>query len=408
MSRGRPALAAGVVLALAIAGPARAELPLGPSSFHERSKTVDLVVGLSWTRIVRSGGPWRVNVLAIDRRVLAGRLTAGLSNSHVTGRERLTAIARRTRALAGVNGGFFATDGDPVGALSVRGRLVSEPVGGRSALLLPRAAAEPPAVSALRFAGRATIAGESRLLDGVDRLPGRIPACGGRGGDRPTQRANSVLTCTDPSELVAFTSAYGARTPAGGVEATVRGRQVTSLRPGGGHRAARGAYVLWGSGDAARFLRDAAAPGAPAEVSLALRAGGRTLAPGAFTAVTGGGPRLLEDGRLAVESGPEGFAPPGSPSFFQAFVASRNPRTLAGVRPDGTLLLVTVDGRRRGWSAGVTLVEAARVMRYLGATDALNLDGGGSTTMTVGRKPANRPSDPGGERAVSDALLALP
>ena len=109
-----------------------------------------------------------------------------------------------------------------------------------------------------------------------------------------------------------------------------------------------------------------------------------------------------------MASGPEGFAPPGSPSFFQAFVASRNPRTLAGVRPDGTLLLVTVDGRRRGWSAGVTLVEAARVMSYLGARDAINLDGGGSTTMTVGRRVVNRPSDRAGERPVSDALMALP
>ena len=152
-----------------------------------------------------------------------------------------------------------------------------------------------------------------------------------------------------------------------------------------------------------------AKPGrASASVSLDLRAGRLSFAPGAFAAITGGGPRLLDDGRLAVASGPEGFAPPGSPSFFDAFVASRNPRTLAGVRADGTLLLVTVDGRRRGWSAGVTLVEAARVMRYLGAEDALNLDGGGSTAMTVGRRLVNRPSDPGGERPVSDALLALP
>jgi hypothetical protein len=187
----------------------------------------------------------------------------------------------------------------------------------------------------------------------------------------------------------------------------VRGGKVAGLRPAGGHTVARGTYVLWGNGDAARFLRSVAV-GDPATLNLALTGGKRSLSPGAYAAVTGGGPRLLDHGRLAVESGPEGFAPRGSPSFFQAFVASRNPRTLAGVRPDGTLLLVTVDGRRRGWSAGVTLVEAARVMRYLGATDALNLDGGGSTTMTIGRKLANRPSDPGGERAVSDALVALP
>jgi exopolysaccharide biosynthesis protein len=71
-------------------------------------------------------------------------------------------------------------------------------------------------------------------------------------------------------------------------------------------------------------------------------------------------------------------------------------------------LLVTVDGRRPGWSAGVTLREGARVMRSLGARDALNLDGGGSTTMAVRGRTVNYPSDPTGERPVSDAIVVLP
>jgi exopolysaccharide biosynthesis protein len=124
--------------------------------------------------------------------------------------------------------------------------------------------------------------------------------------------------------------------------------------------------------------------------------------------VVGGGPRLLARGRTAVASRAEGFAPLEAPSFFGSFVASRNPRTLAGVRRDGRILLVTVDGRRPGWSAGVTLPEAARVMRALGAQDALNLDGGGSTTMTVRGEVVNVPSDPAGERAVSDGVFVLP
>jgi exopolysaccharide biosynthesis protein len=89
-------------------------------------------------------------------------------------------------------------------------------------------------------------------------------------------------------------------------------------------------------------------------------------------------------------------------------VAGRQPRTLAGVRPDGTLLLVTVDGRRPGWSVGMTLPEAARLMRSLGASDALNLGGGGSTTMTVRGQVVNRPSDRGGERPVGDGLFVMP
>lgn len=399
-------LAAGLLVAAGVlAAPASATLPLGSPSLRETRSEARVAAGVSLTKIVRSGGPWRVNVLTIDRRALRGRLGAVLSNRLVAGRERTSAMARRTRALAGVNGGYFAVDGDPVGALAVGGRLFSEPVAGRAALLLPRTADAAPTVAALRFAGSVAIGARRRLLDGVDRRPGRIPACGGRGGDRPTQSPNSTLTCTDASELVLLSPAYGARTPRGGVEAVVRGGAITAFRTSGGTRVPRAGYVLWGSGDAARFLRDAAGPGARPSVSTALKSGSRTLQPNAYGAIAGGGPRLLRRGRTSVGSIAEGF---GSPSFFQSFVASRNPRTLAGVRSDGRVLLVTVDGRRRGWSAGVTLAEAARVMRSLGARDAVNLDGGGSTTMTRGARVANRPSDPGGERPVSDGLFVLP
>jgi exopolysaccharide biosynthesis protein len=67
-----------------------------------------------------------------------------------------------------------------------------------------------------------------------------------------------------------------------------------------------------------------------------------------------------------------------------------------------------VDGRRPGWSAGMTLTEAARLMRSLGARDAVNLDGGGSTTMSVLGEVVSRPSDRSGERPVSDALSVIP
>jgi hypothetical protein len=117
-------------------------------------------------------------------------------------------------------------------------------------------------------------------------------------------------------------------------------------------------------------------------------------------------------GRWPVSADAEGFAPPQAPSFFRSFVASRNPRTLAGVRADGTLLLVTVDGRAPDWSVGMTLREAARLMRSLGALDALNLAGGSSTAMTVRGELVNRPSDRVGgrpvERRVSNGLFVMP
>ncbi|HEY1274709.1 MAG TPA: hypothetical protein VGF25_07355, partial [Thermoleophilaceae bacterium] len=196
--------------AAALPAPARAELPLGPRSLDEKRVTRTPAPGVVWTRIARTGGPWRVNVLAIDPRV---RLESVLSNDAVAGRERPSAMARRVHAAAGVNGGFFAVDGNPVGVLSVGGRLVSEPVAPRAALLLPRLPGGRARVEGLRFEGSVELGGSVRLLDGVDRTPGLVPACGGRGGDRPTSLADSELTCTDPSELIMFTPDYGGATP---------------------------------------------------------------------------------------------------------------------------------------------------------------------------------------------------
>jgi hypothetical protein len=177
------------------------------------------------------------------------------------------------------------------------------------------------------------------------------------------------------------------------------------VRPPGVGGLPRQGVLLTGTGDGARFLRNTALPRSTADLRLNLRVGGRTLDLSGVSAVVGGGPRILRAGRVAVAAKAEGFAP--APSFFRSFVAGRQPRTLAGVRGDGALLLVTVDGRAPGWSAGMTLPEAARLMRSLGARDALNLDGGGSSTMTVAGEVVNRPSDRV-ERAVSDGLLVMP
>jgi hypothetical protein len=110
-----------------------------------------------------------------------------------------------------------------------------------------------------------------------------------------------------------------------------------------------------------------------------------------------GGPLLLRDG-----SSPSA-ARMRDEAFGESHVHARHPRTAVGRTSGGDLLLLTVDGRQAGWSAGVTLQELVTVMRRLGAVDALNLDGGGSTTMTVGGRVRNRPSE--SNRPVADGLF---
>jgi hypothetical protein len=83
----------------------------------------------------------------------------------------------------------------------------------------------------------------------------------------------------------------------------------------------------------------------------------------------------------------------------------RHPRTLIGRDVRGFIWLAAVDGRQPGYSVGMTFPDLQRLCDMLELRDALNLDGGGSTTMVVNGRIVNRPSDLAGPRAVSDALV---
>jgi exopolysaccharide biosynthesis protein len=67
--------------------------------------------------------------------------------------------------------------------------------------------------------------------------------------------------------------------------------------------------------------------------------------------------------------------------------------------------LAAVDGRQPDYSIGMHFADLQRLAERLQLTDALNLDGGGSTTMVVRGHVVNRPSDPGGPRPVADAII---
>ncbi len=131
-----------------------------------------------------------------------------------------------------------------------------------------------------------------------------------------------------------------------------------------------------------------------------------SLAPFHPLESVGGRPLLAADSVIAGQVDTEGQA---------GFAASRHPRTAVGIAADGRrLLLVVVDGRQRPYSDGMTLRELANLMLALGAPDAINLDGGGSTTLVFADpdsggllRIANRPSDPAGERPVGDALAIV-
>jgi hypothetical protein len=360
-------------------------------------------------------GPWVVHVLEIDPDVYDGTITPQLATEIVPGRRMLISISDRTDSLAAINGGYFVigendgTPGDLAGISVLDGALVSEAVDGRTSLILPPGTGEGVDIAALSDTITATASdGATREVDGLNRKPGLIRGCGGDGGDQPTEQPKHDFTCTDESELILFTPIFGSNTePGPGVEAVLDSSgRVVKLRKSRGGPISPDGSVLSGTGDAADWLRAHARPGAKINVSTNITTDGAPLALG--TGVVNGGPRLLSNGSPDITAYAEGFVWPENPEFYYRFGVRRNPRTLAGITPEGNLLLVAVDGRQPGYSVGASFEESALIMQALCAEEAVNLDGGGSTTLTIGEELMNRPSDPTGERPIGDAIVLLP
>lgn len=114
------------------------------------------------------------------------------------------------------------------------------------------------------------------------------------------------------------------------------------------------------------------------------------------TSAIGGGPILLRDGVAQ---------PWPARKTLTDYLQPRHPRTAVGFN-QRHIYFVAVDGRQRGLSAGVSFVELTSLLQQLGCTDAMNLDGGGSTTFWLNDKVVNSPSD-GRERSIANALLIV-
>lgn len=388
----------------------KAEAEAGKARLAQAGETSSSVY-TGWDGDASDRGPWHVNVLRIDPRRFDGHL-AGSYGPDLYNRETTSQLAQAGGATAAINSGFFVLDpaagapGDPAGAGVYDGRVLSEAVDERPTLVLHDNAAGS-AVKRLSWGGTADIGGKATTLDAVDRVPGLIRNCGGDAGDTPTDLPLHDVTCTDGSELVAFTPEFGQSTPSGeGREVVLEEGVVTAVHDSRGTALAPGQTSVQAIGDDTSLLKDVGV-GDELTVKLRLESGGSPLATPRGTTVTNGGPQLLRHGKEEITQRRDGFVHPGDPSFQYGWFIKRNPRTFAGIDAQGRTVLVTVDGRTSE-DLGLSVPEAADVARSLGLVDAINLDGGGSTTMVVDGQVISHPSDATGERPVGEALLIQP
>ncbi|MGW5464984.1 phosphodiester glycosidase family protein [Streptomyces sp. NPDC003996] len=354
-----------------------------------------------------------IHVAVIDPRAFTGTVEA-THDGNVAQRETTSSVAAKLGSLVGVNGGFFVTsDADGVqgtqsGIAAYDGQLESMAAGARAALVLGDGGRHIR-VTDLTSTVAARVDGSVYAVQGINRVPGTVRDCG-RPGATPSSLPWQDVTCHESDDLVLFTHDFGAALPTGaGVQAVLddTGRVVSVGARGG--RVPTAGTVLQGIGSAADWLTAHARPGQRVDVKETVRdSAGKSVRIGRGDSIVSAAPTLVKDGRVDIDAATEGVIDPRDLSFGYAWANVRQPRTMAGVDARGRLLLATVDGRLTGGSEGFTLQEAAEFMRSLGAVQALNLDGGGSTAMAVNGTLVNRTSDATGERAVGDTVQVLP
>lgn len=343
-------------------------------------KTV--AAGLTYRMELDTSKPRMVHALRFSLKSPAIKAVAELGQGSVyaedstKGRETITEMVKRTSALAAVNADFFPFTGDPLGLMVRNGELLSVPFKGRSILAWGEHA----------LMG---IADFNAFLQVDDQAPIALNAINQECGLNELSLftdSSGFAVCRHPNRLYVVLKPTDAKLkPTGKIEAEVafllEGTETVPIQPGN--------LILAGNGTKTNLLK-ALVPGQV--VSIYTETTGFDWSK--VEHAVGGGPNLVRDGRALIDWEAQGFGP--------AFANKRHPRTAAGVTTAGDLWIVAVDGRQK-ISDGATLDELSQIMLRLGCVQAINLDGGGSTTLNVLGLTLNRPSE-GTERPIANGI----
>jgi len=356
-----------------------------------------------------------VHVAVVNPRTFHGRVFADHGPA-IDSRTTALQASATLNSVASTNAGFFTIDAPMVNnvggvdtGLSVQHGVVESLANGDRAAVVFGAHNQ---TSVLNLSSRASLwAGRwSVPLLGINRQPGFAEDCG-VAGFTPTTRPRQNTVCSGPNDLVEFTPQFGTTlppAPSTGPSLQVivdpQDRVVSARAPGGS--LPTGDWAVQAIGTDAAWLSAHAPVGAQLSARTQVTtAHGRPLRLTPATTVSSAGPILLHDGHPAIDAVTEGTLNPQDQDDY-TFSAYKHARTMIGVRADGDILLATVDGIP-GVSEGMTLTEEAALMRSLGATDAMNLDGGGSTQFASFGQIVGQPSS-NPLRPVGDTIDVVP
>jgi hypothetical protein len=342
-----------------------------------------LMPGVTYQRILRwtPAGPMVLYVVTAPKPQGLYRLMPLLSNGTIIGRETVSSMERGASpqmTTVGVNGDFFSWTGGWPSGLLIRSGVVEH----QSAL------------------GRASLG----IDNGATLRTGKVPWLGRwHGADGVWYPLSQLNEPPRKNAAALFTPVWGGDVPA------VKGATTIELEPfppAAPRQDLVGTIASVAPAQAVDVPADGAvlvARGTAARPFAALPVGTQVTVriplPSDWAGITdaiSSGPTLVRDGKPIFNAG-EALTP--------VQLRGRDPRTAIGQRADGTIVMLAVDGRRPGWSVGITNWDLAQTLVRYGCVTGFALDSGGSTTIAFDGKMLNRPSDSSGERPVGEALV---
>ncbi len=319
--------------------------------------------GIKHIKMVKyyNGKPVKINVVEMNNKVASNyEVKPAIASVTLPNKRTVRNIAQRTNSIVAINGGFFKPQtGVPLGTLMIDKKIYTGPIYDRVALGIFKDGYD---VGRVQLDGK--IIGNNQEIK-IDNI------------NQPRMLSSYILAYTrDWGKYAPVSPQYGVQLQIVGNKITAASANPLSIPENG--------YVLVGPKSKLGKLFGADY----VDVEIKTNPKWENVQH-----IISGGPYLLKDNQIFIDM---------TAQKLQS-IGGRNPRTAIGYTEDNNLVLVAVDGRE-GSSVGLTLVELAKLMKTLGCTNAINLDGGGSTVMYIKGQIVNHPHQPGGI-ALSNALV---
>ncbi len=308
-----------------------------------------------------NGKPVRINIVEINNKIAQNyEIKPVIASKTLANKRKLTKIANDTNSIVAINGGFFKPEtGVPLGTLMIDKKLYTGPIYNRVAFGIFE---NEYRTERIQLDAKIITKDETIKIDNINQP--------------------RMLS----SYIIAYTKDWGNYAPASpqyGVQIQIIGNKIAKVSTNPLFIPENG-YVIVGPKSKLNNIINSQ------DIDIIISTNPKWEN---VKHIISGGPYLVKDNQIFIDM---------TAQKLQS-IGGRNPRTAIGYTQNNDLILVTADGRE-GSSIGLTLKELANLMKELGCINAINLDGGGSTTMYINGQIVNRPKVKGGI-SLSNALV---